>query len=307
MSHIEEDSGDYLGISGDFKWKSADGKKEVVLRLQPGGKWWHAVHLERPGTSLASHINWDESATWDMVESLGRWRLVNVPVSDDVMPNSVAARLTCESCRWASGEHGLKPTKSTIMSSVDNMVELGQVTMDYVVQWCPETCLRSLVLHIEESEATDWESSGDIFSAIRALGFESTYDQLDEAPAALTMQHHPSRSVGNVSGSSSTGQRPWGSGVAAMADGIRIAGLCAGLRCREEEESKFNEEADGAVPICEVFPRGHGEPTQHTANAETSAEDHSVDALGRRDSDKPVGKVFTEIEDDLPTGSLDGS
>merc|ERR1711920_298866 len=102
-----------------------------------------------------------------------------------------------------------------------------------------------------------------------------------------------------------------------------IASLCAGLRSREDADQQLDDRFQDTIVVSEP-PREsslqpHDDSQQAVQKAEkiasaeavlhanTVPEDEKLDALGRRDSERQVDKVFSQIEDDLPYGSLDGS
>lgn len=127
-------------VEGDYRWTSQDGEAEGLLRLRPGGQFWHAVHRatsergrivgsgsrsrrrakppaqtniwkaykgdfgpagERDGVQdLAG--DYEEIDIWEIAESLGSW--VPVELSGDGSHAALgrAVLLTCEHWHWKS-------------------------------------------------------------------------------------------------------------------------------------------------------------------------------------------------------------
>lgn len=230
---------DFIGIAGDFKWTSIDGKHEGILRLQPSGQWWHAVHI-RLARAWLDQTESDDSATWEMAESLGSWRLIDLPSASDSTPNGAAVLLSCMSCRRAAHRKrgvsskllgGMAP--SSLKPYLDKLVDQGQVNLCYAVRWCPMTGQRSLKLCMEPGGPVDLHH--DIWSAIRVLGFAESYRQQHVAASDTCLVGRERAEEGSVVDSFSEGSRGWESGIGAVKDGIRIAGLCAGVRCRDSD------------------------------------------------------------------------
>lgn len=122
MWEADESTGDYLGLAGDFKWVSPDGKAEAVLRLQPSGTWWHAAHNQRSHRQEADDW-WDITAFfdegpessvagWDMAESLGSWKVEPIFDEDGEHTDGMGVVLQCDACKWASCDQDGKTSET---------------------------------------------------------------------------------------------------------------------------------------------------------------------------------------------------
>mmetsp|Transcript_77137 Transcript_77137/g.218287 ORF Transcript_77137/g.218287 Transcript_77137/m.218287 type:complete len:352 (-) Transcript_77137:107-1162(-) len=187
MFQVEDSSGDNIGIAGDFSWRSPDGKQEAILRLQPGGKWWHAAHAVTAKGPLRRNL-WQPADTdlkshkdWQMAESIGSWRVEPTFCANGEDPDGVAVVLLCETCRWTSSDAcgSDKPAKfrPDLMHGLHlaAMVELGQVVLPYAVRWCPTSGRPSLYLQMDLKGGHCRDESPWV--AVQGLGFARSYRQ----------------------------------------------------------------------------------------------------------------------------------
>lgn len=187
-------------IAGDYQWRSRDGLREGVLRLRPGGQWWHAAHRSTSGNHAmgpeavaATSLGMNETShwkgkmangtkTWEMAESLGSWRKV---------PGNVIL-LTCDYCRWASEKPDaplvLRPSRQRMLE-MDDLVASGMVVFHYVPSKCSASGRRRLDL---KSAAGHPVSLG----AAKVLGFVRGYregepDDSEDNLGGFPSEHSP--------------------------------------------------------------------------------------------------------------------
>lgn len=177
-------------LLGDFKFRTLDGKCEILLRLQPEGKFWHAAHREiTEGEAWPRRI---ATGIWEMAESLGSWRQVRLP------RGTVAVLLTCDNCRWASDDLGacvkLRPVARD-REKLDALIAAGELHLCYLVGRSKngQTTLEMQVSYECTGEAGEASStSGSKFrqiardtqlqnavAAVETLGFQRLYGKGD--------------------------------------------------------------------------------------------------------------------------------
>jgi len=155
-------------FAGEYHWRSKDGTREGVLRLQASGQWWHAAHQSpiinidnAPPPSPDLNTPAKLGKVWEMAESLGSWQ----------MDQGVGAiSLTCEHCRWASDkpdeDHVFKPSQQK-MGEMDDLVASGVMVFHYVPGRCPSTGRRRLEFQLKPNYRLPVEA--------RMLGFARGY------------------------------------------------------------------------------------------------------------------------------------
>jgi len=173
-------------LHGDYQWASIDGLTQGILRLKPGGQWWHAVHrsakergrviepgsqaarrrAEKPGldTKIKSALKGDFSApgqqstledltgryeevdVWEISESLGSWSLCDLQEGSAPM-----VLLTLEHWSWKSSHPTapsvLQPTEDCKIE-LENMAAMGQLTLCYAIGRCHEKAVSKLDLQM---------------------------------------------------------------------------------------------------------------------------------------------------------------
>mmetsp|Transcript_12627 Transcript_12627/g.25688 ORF Transcript_12627/g.25688 Transcript_12627/m.25688 type:complete len:311 (+) Transcript_12627:101-1033(+) len=309
MFQAEENLSEQEAIAGDFRYLSPNGLYEAILRLQPGGKWWHSAHCQTVDRGANTDWWYREVATesvWEMAESLGSWRVE--PLFEDGEANGIAVVLQCESCRWVGGKQSSLDGSSKLRLDdqqgccLDSLIGSGQVALCYAMRWSPATGKRSLILQMEAREASHAGHSGpgvadprEAFQlAVQGLGFARCYQhQQPEARgrrrAAANGVHRCRPSVSPNSKSAETSlsnvKDSPASNVAGASPGGGAAAVAASYLTSEGAAVAEEEVSPEAVAKETV---GALTPTLHAAAGTWAEEDEDV---------------FAE----LPYGSLDGS
>eukprot|EP00933_Yihiella_yeosuensis_P070480 TRINITY_DN78597_c0_g1_i1.p1 TRINITY_DN78597_c0_g1~~TRINITY_DN78597_c0_g1_i1.p1 ORF type:complete len:328 (-),score=49.27 TRINITY_DN78597_c0_g1_i1:81-1064(-) len=117
-------------VAGDFRCSGGSyGVGDSLLRLQPGGRYWHARHK-----SLNS---WFSSSRWELVEAIGTWSLEpNRHRAASSNTKGATLRLCCELRHFASS-HELSDRSEQGTSSLFSLLEDGQLALRYAVHSCP--------------------------------------------------------------------------------------------------------------------------------------------------------------------------
>jgi len=120
-------------IVGDYKWRTKDGRSEALLRLQPGGRWWHSAY-HRLGSNKAAK----DDDHWELAESLGSWREVSRDSGNAIV-------LFFEHCRWATDKPELQ---ASLRPSEQGREEIDALTCDGKLGVCL-TCQPERRLELE--------------------------------------------------------------------------------------------------------------------------------------------------------------
>jgi len=173
-------------LHGDYQWASTDGLTQGILRVKPGGQWWHAVHraatergrviepgskaarrrAEQPGpdtkiwkaykgdfgasgqqSSLEDLTGrYEEVDVWEISESLGSWS-----ICDRQEGSAPMVLLTLEHWSWKSSHPNapsvLQPTEDC-KAELESMAAGGQLALCYVIGRCDETGASRLELQM---------------------------------------------------------------------------------------------------------------------------------------------------------------
>lgn len=186
-----------IDIAGDYRWTSADGECEAILRLQPDGRWWHAAQRQHkmtvPGEwwHFSTYVEVEGTRVWEMAESSGTWAPAPIPCEDDDAdpashpfgPKGLIVLLTCENCRWKSDSPDdipaqLRPATED-RAEVEEAIADNRLCLCYAVCWASRTRHRSLSL---EAGLSTIGGTTDIWLVVEALGFARDYHHIREKP-----------------------------------------------------------------------------------------------------------------------------
>lgn len=214
-------------ISGDYRWANPSEEVECILRVRQTGEWWHAAHrsstergrivdpkapkkqqgpvdirkaykehdFEEESSDLKQHEgNYHEFSVWEMAETTGSWRQVQiwsgVEAEGEEPPAALmGVLLTCQLCSWKSNfpNAPLVYTPSEDgQAEVDSMLESGQLVLCFVYRPEDESGGSRLELHMDLSTVFEW--TGDqvqslprharlrsVQTAFQTLGFAREY------------------------------------------------------------------------------------------------------------------------------------
>lgn len=234
-------------IAGDYRWTDPDDGVECILRMRSTGEWWHAAHrqtIERGkivdkaqkdkkkqklvnihkaykehGTAYEEDetvddlkslkADYEEFEIWELVETTGCWREVQVSVADGASYKArMGVLLTCRSSNWKTNFPNAPlvfcPPSKDRQDEVDSMLDSGNMVLCFVHHAACDENRGSggrLELHMDLSTVSEWTGAvmqeiprhtrnRTMQTAFQMLGFARTYATKAAAALQVLEEHN---------------------------------------------------------------------------------------------------------------------